>query len=294
MSFPVPELIMTTVIEDRLDYLAKHPDHLHWMLSPFAVNTKIARLVDARYIAQCVEYVQSNRPIVKPAYDLDKLKMPSIVVSSYQGESQLFLGDTGYDHMAERYEPLSLMTLDALKFVGNTVVLSANQGALETIWPSLYFKSGQFHSKITQVIDKDKEVWLALSDEIPSGTPLRGCTVDTSKDEKWYVVNSSIDNVKVSIILTTAGDNSVHRLMATVLRYCIKAGRMLMESSGMQVATVSQRPVQLVDSEQLIWQTEFTVDAKVTDHWIADEGGLVTAPMIVEITPDNQKEDDWS
>jgi hypothetical protein len=136
---------------------------------------------------------------------------------------------------------------------------------------------------------------LALEDQAPVGMTLKGCMVNTSIDQKWYKINSSIDIVKVSVILTTAGDHSIHRMMTTLLRYCLKSGRMLFEGHGMQVATFSCRPVQLVDNESLIWQTEFTIDAKVTDHWIIDEGGLITAPMIVEISPPtaDEAESEW-
>jgi hypothetical protein len=146
MSFPVAELITTAVIEDRLEYLSKHPDHLNWMLSPYVMYGRIARLVDAKYVAQCVEYLHNNRPMVKPVYELDMQKMPSIVVSSYQAESQQFLGDEGSSVMASEQQPRSILTFDALSVLGNTVVVSSNQKVLETVWPSLYFQSGDFSS----------------------------------------------------------------------------------------------------------------------------------------------------
>jgi hypothetical protein len=72
----------------------------------------------------------------------------------------------------------------------------------------------------------------------------------------------------------------------------------MFDDYGMQVATFSQQPATLADDTMLIWQTQFMLEAKVTDHWIVDEGGLVTAPTIVSVDAIGQnketvKTDSW-
>ena len=290
MSFPIAEIITSAVIEERLQYLADHPSHLNWMLSPFVAHRGIARLVDPKYIEQCVNYIKSSRPMVRPVYETDMNKLPSIVVSSFQGEGQMFIGDYGGQHMAEQHRPSSILTFDSISIEKNIVTTTNNQGVDEVVWPGLYFKSGQHSSVINSLYKQDNLVVLQLKDDLPSGLPLQKCQIMTGSDQTWYMINSSIDTVKANVTLTTAGDHAIHRLMTVVLRYCLKSGRMLFDNYGMQVATFSQQPAMLADDTQLIWQTAFMIDAKITDHWIVGEGGLIGAPMQVEMTADSTEE----
>ena len=287
MSFPISEIITSAVIEARLQHLAENPSHINWMLSPFVVHRSIARLVDPKYVAQCIQYIQNNRPMVRPVYETDMNKLPSIVVSSFQGEATQFLGDYGGDVCTEEHAPVPMLTFDIIGTDKNTVIAPLNQGVEDIVWPGLYFKSNGYSDVIERLEKRADSVVLHLKNDLPSGVRMRGCNIMTSRDETWYRINSSIDAVKVNVTLTTAGDHAIHRLMAVVLRYCLKSGRLLFDSYGMQVATFSQQPAMLADDTQLIWQTAFMIDAKVTDHWIVDEGGLVTAPMTVEVVAES-------
>jgi hypothetical protein len=242
-------------------------------------------MVDAKYVAQCVDYIRNNenRPLVRPVFETDMNKLPSIVVASYQGESQNFLGDYGMEHLAQsKIDPVVITTFDAIRIEEGVVTTTDNQNVYETVWPGLYFRSGDVFSKINRIAQEEGVVRLYLDSSAPVGTTLKGCQITTSCDQKWYSLNSSVDTVKVSITLTTHGDHAIHRLMTVLLRYCLKSGRMLFEQHGMQVATFSQQPAVVADESQLIWQTQFTADAKITDHWIESEGGLIMAPMKLE------------
>ena len=291
MSFPVAELITTAVIENRLDFLSKHPDHVNWMLSPFVTNSAVGRLVDARYVAECIKYITTVRPMVRPSYETDMAKLPSIVIASHQGESQQFLGDYGGESFVEEIPPDILLTFNAVKAESNTLTTTDNQNVEETVWPGLYLRSGSFVSRVNSVYKVDGQVIVQLDNDIPTGTSIRGCEIITSANQKWYQFGSSIDNVIVSITLSTAGDHAIHRLMSTVLRYCLKSGRLLFDSYGMQVATFSQQPVIVADDTQLVWQTAFTAEAKITDHWITAESELIGAPMSIDMIADNNEGD---
>lgn len=283
MSFPIAELITTAVIEDRLDFLSKHPDHINWLLSTLVTNRALKRLVDARYVDECVKYITTNRINVRPVYESDMAKFPSIVIAAHQGESQQFIGDEGGDALVQEMAPQVLLSFKATQFVNDIIMVSDNQNVEETVWPSLYFRSGTFVSKILRVYKVEGTptmVHVQTDRPIPSGTSLRSCEVITTPNQQWYHFNSSIDDVTVSATLSTAGDHAIHRLMCIVLRYCLKSGRLIFDSYGMQVATFSQQPVQLADDTQMIWQTNFTIQAKATDHWIVQDDGLIGAPMV--------------
>lgn len=269
--FPISELITTVVIENRLNFLKSNPDHLNWMLLPFVVNKSVGRLVDARYVAECVKYITTNKINIRPANEADLAKLPSIVIMGYQGEGQQFIGDYGGELPVKCFDPVTVATFDVIGFDGDTLKVPAGYNVSSMIWPNLWAKSGEFQSRILQVIDKGDETWINLKDAPPVGTPLRGWQATTSEAQKHYQINSSIDTVKVQVTLTTVGDHANHRLLCTVLRYCLKSGRLLFDDYGMQVATFNQQPVVLADAEQLIWQTPFMIEAKLTDHWISQE-----------------------
>ena len=293
MSFTIAELITTAVIEDRLDFLSKHPDHINWMLSSLVCNKAMKRLVDARYVDECVKYITTNRINVRPVYESDMAKFPSIVIAAHQGESQQFIGDEGGDAMVREVAPQVLLDFNATQFAGDMIIASDNQGVEETVWPGLYFRSGAFVAKILRVykvVGTPTLVNVQIDRPIPSGTSVRGCEVITTPNQQWYHFNSSIDDVVVSATLSTAGDHAIHRLMCIVLRYCLKSGRLLFDSYGMQVATFSQQPVTLADDTQMIWQTNFTIQAKATDHWITQDDELVGAPMFNDLTFDKPDE----
>jgi hypothetical protein len=72
--------------------------------------------------------------------------------------------------------------------------------------------------------------------------------------------------------------------MTTVVRYCLKSGRLLFDSYGMQVARFTQQPIVLVDEEQMIWQTGFVMESKMADHWVDSENLLDdSGPSNVEL-----------
>lgn len=287
MSFIMAELVTTAVIENRLLYLSQHPDHINWMLAPFVTNKEVGRLVDARYVAECIKYITTVRPMVRPLYETDMAKLPSIIVASHQGEAQQFLGDYGGSVCAGDVSPTILLTFNAIGATSNTLITTDNQNVEETVWPGLYLRSGDFVSRINSVYKLNGDVIVQLDKDLPSGVSLRNCEVITSANQKIYEFGSSIDNVVVNITLSTSGDHAIHRLMSTVLRYCLKSGRMLFDSYGMQVATFSQQQVIVADETQLVWQTNFVAEAKITDHWITDESNLIGAPMTVDMIADN-------
>jgi hypothetical protein len=281
----MPELITTVVIENRLEFLAAHPDHLNWMLSPFARHRDLAKIVDAKYISECIKYIQNCKTLIRPVNEADLSKLPSIVIASNQGESEQFIGDYGSELQTQESEPDTIIVFDVTE-IDRQVIKTPTIDVAKAVWPTLWAKSGDFESRIDMVVEKEGETWLYLKDEPPAGTPLRAWKATTSNKVHGYQLGASIDSVKVQVMLTTAGDHAIHRLMCTLLRYALKSGRALFDCHGMQVATFSQQPVTLIDPDQLIWQTTFSVDAKMTDFWITDEFTLDdSGPLNIEIIP---------
>jgi hypothetical protein len=297
MSFLMPDMVACAVIEERLDYLRQHPDHINWLLLPFTRFAHLNWMVGNQHVKQCVDYVVGTKPLVRPYYEMDIAKMPSIVTASSQGEATKFIGDYGFEACAQQIPPECVVTADALGYNGNVVIFPLGAKVGERIWPNLWGVTNGFTSRIVSVID-DVEAQITkveLKDEIPAGSVMKNWRFQTSVREKNYSVNSSIDDVTLTVTLTTAGDHGIHRLMTTVVRYCLKSGRLLFDAYGMQCASIVQQPIVLVDEEQMIWQTGFILECKVTDHWIDHE--YVTddsGPLNVTVTAEREKPNDPS
>jgi hypothetical protein len=281
------ELSATAVIENRLDFLRDHPDHLNWMLSPFVCNREVARLVDARYVTECVKYIREVRPLVRPVNEADMNKLPSIVIASYQGEAQQFLGDYGMDMQVQNFPPQVVTSFDVTWTEAEVIKTTKEVAGL--VWPGLFARQGDFSSRIKMVVEGNNETSLHLESAPPAGITLRAWNATTSVKTKAYELNSSMDTVKINVTLTTAGDHAIHRLMAVLLRYCLKSGRRLFDSYGLQVASFGQQPVVLADPDQIVWQTMFTIEAKMTDHWIANEYEIDdSGPLEIVVVPDRE------
>lgn len=287
MGFNMADLAVTAVLEEKLEFLRNNPDHLNWMLGQFVRFPKINWMVGPNHIKQCVQYIMNVKPIVRPYYEMDLAKLPSIVMSSSQGESMQFMGDYGFESRQEMLKPLQIITIDVVSYDKNIVWI--DRKTEEKLWPGLWISIGDFKSKIVSIFDKvdGVNVKMELADNVPVGTPLKDWIISTAKSEKWYTVNSSVDDVTTTITLTTMGEHGTHRLMSTVVRYCLKSSRMLFDDYGMQVARFIQQPIVLIDEEQMVWQTGFVMESKMADHWIEKEvnvdGGVL---FDVDVIPD--------
>ena len=289
MSFLIPEFITTTVIQNKLLFLSKNPDHLNFMLSALSKNKSVRDIVGPDYIKKCVDYIQNNRINIRPAHEADMTKLPAISVLYYQDESQQFIGDYGSQQESEHineYEPETICEFDVTAYETNTLTFVQGQGTYDAIWPNLFAKNGNFVSRITNISNTDMQ----LVDNVPSGTPFRNWQAITSENKKLYEIHASMDTTKVNVSLTTAGDYALHRLLVVLLRYCLKASRLDFENSGMQTPSFSQQPPILIDSEQLIWQTPFIISARITDYWIFNEQIVNNSPKIdLVITPERMQ-----
>ena len=292
MSFLVPELITTVILQNKMEFLSKNPDHLNWMLSPFVTNRDVANLVGSQYVKQCVEYITNNKINIRPANEADIGKLPSIAIMSYQNESQQFVGDYGASMEQcniHEYAPETIHTFDVISYSGDTIKAAKGQGTFEKIWPRLHAKQGDFVSRILQLHETDTEVVITMEDNIPVGTPYKGWQAVTSKTHKFYDIGASLESVKVNVTLTTAGDYSLHRILVVLLRYCLKSSRLQFETMGLQTPTFSQQPVILVDDTQMIWQTPFMIQAVTADYWINGEDlSNDSAQLNITMTPERQ------
>jgi hypothetical protein len=274
MSFGISDLVTVVVIEDGLRHLAANPTHLHFIMSPFVCDDAVRKLVGTQYIDQVIEFVTKRKIFVTPVYQADEEKLPQITTIASQGEGQQFIGDYGYDLSNQRVLPPHVYTqFDVKNYQGDTLFVPPELHIEEKIWRNVYIRQGDFVATCIGIIPgtPGEETAILLDRDVPAKTSFTGWTSESAPEATGYVVNSSQDDVEVQVTLTTNGDYSIHRLLSIVTRYCLKRGRGLFNQHGMQVASFNQgMPLQNLDNDKL-YQTTFTVRAKVTEHWIEKE-----------------------
>lgn len=270
--FGIADLIAVAVINDGLKNLAANPRHLEFVLGAFSFKL-LQDQVGPEHVKQCVEFVTQNAITVAPYYQLDIKRRPSVAVVSSGAENQQFIGDFGNYICPQVVLPPTVYAKFEVKAInGNTISVSANHNLDKKLWKGIFILALGFGARLDGMLVREGEdTLLYLDREVPAGTALVGWTATSSPKATGAVLGASIDDCTIQCKLTTTGDYTVHRLLSIVLRYCLKRGRPLFNDLGLQVATFGYSPPVLSDSEEMEFETVYTINAKFTDHWIERE-----------------------
>jgi len=272
--FGMVDLLVASAIEERLEFLSRHPDHLEFLLCPLTSNAQIRKKVGAEYITQCIDFVTKNRINVVPFYAIEMEKIPTISVI-YQGvENQKFIGDYGAQQIMPQIEPRTIYARWDVKAIADDVLEVPVDYKLEQkIWPNIYVTCGTFTTvlKGIEVGDETKPTKLYLAEAVPSGTSLKGWGAISGMVHKGYNLNASMDAVTVQCMLTTNGDPGIHRLLQLVLRYCLKSSRMYFESNGFYNTEISYNAPIVADPNMVIYESTATINGQYNEHWIFNE-----------------------
>jgi hypothetical protein len=285
MSFGIPDLAATVIIQDALDFLSKNPKHLEFILSMYCRYPRLQKFVGTKHLKDCMDYILENRIEVGPFYQVDIKRRPSISIVSSGAESQQFLGDYGTQQQQQKIlPPLIYADFDATKIKGDTLTVPAGYKLESILWHGVFIANGTEIFKLEGIVAKaGKPTVLCLDREIPEGTSLKGWRACSDDRKKGYVINASIDDITIQLKLSTNGDFVIHRLLVILLRYCIKSRRMEFDNYGIQVASVNFSPPMLTDPDEMEFESVFTLSAKFTDHWIEKEFDLPDAAAKIDI-----------
>jgi hypothetical protein len=272
--FALADLIVLNAIEAGLENLRQNPHHLDFILGKYEDTPYMRQRHGQSYVRQCREFITKNKITVKPYYVLDSAKLPSIsVVAQYQEEIQV-LGDYGSVGQPTTLPPVVLGEVSGVAWSDepNELIIGNANEVVEWIYSGAYLEQGDFISRIDLVIPdlENDRARIVCADSIPK-VSLAGWAVTTSPSHRIAILNASGNMATVSIDLKSSGDIETHKLLALVVRYCLKKGRLLMDSEGLQVSTSSQNFPMAYDEEQGIFQTVFTLTGKIWDCWIQDE-----------------------
>lgn len=272
--FGIVDMIVVAGIQDALKHLSVNPTHIEFILGQFCQGP-IKNLVGEKYIKDCIDLIQKNRIEVGPYYQMDHKMRPGVSVVASYAESQQYIGDEGSFQYAQTLPAKTYMTLNAKKAKGCHLYISAEEKIEDKLWISLILKNGDITRIIKGILVREGEdTQIFLDKELPKNVKLSGWKVQSDVKESGYVINASTDDVTIQLNLQTLGDYSVHRLLATVIRYCLKKQRLWFDQYGLQVATYSQTPPLLTEENENEFQTVFTINGKFTDSWIVSEVDL--------------------
>jgi len=283
--FGIVDLIVVAGIKDALQFLSANPRHIEFILGSFCQGP-IKHMVGQRHIKECVDFIQNNRIEVGPYYQMDLKKRPSVSVVASYVESQQYMGDFGEDQAPVLTLPaLVYAEFNAKAFAGCGLLVSAGLKLEEKLWVGMEVTNGTLTKKIKGILVREgQDTEIMVNDPpIPEGTSLAGWKAVSGLRQKGYVVNASTDDVNIQMNLQTLGDYATHRMIATVIRYCLKKQRLWFDQYGLQVATYSQTPPVLTEENEGEYQTIFTINAKFTDTWIAKEFDLADPNANIKI-----------
>lgn len=271
--FGMTDLLTVCVIEEAFEFLSRNPHHLEFILCAFIQNKRLSEKVGPEHIKQCIDFITNNKIEINTYYEADLEKMPSIVVVSSGNENQKFLGDQGISIPVEVNRPVTYASWTASSVDGDTMTVPSSLKLDEKLWPGLIIvnEDTSIPAVLLEGILKGSPTSLCLNAALPDGVPCKGWSAISSGSHKKYQLSASKDDVRVQCKLTTNGDMSIHRLLSIALRWALKKYRLRFDTYGMIETTFSYTPPVVVDSEQHIFESVYTIDAQFVDHWIEKE-----------------------
>lgn len=272
--FGCSDLVTICVLENQLSILRKYPNRLNFILSPFSKYERIRTKVGAQYIDQVVKFILNNEISIIPAYLPGVPKGPSIYVLSQTGEGQQFLGDYGNITESAVYDPIVYSEFDAVSIVDDVISVSYDAHIESKVWTGVILTNGTTSAFLESIgpVRAGSNTELYLDRDLPVGTRLSGWKAQSHAVRTNFEVHGDIEDVRVQAILRTSGDPSVHRVLSSVIRMCLKAGRPEFDAFGMQTSTFSQGFMTPIESEGgLICETTYNITAKFPEFWVAAE-----------------------
>lgn len=272
--FAVADLIVMNAIEEGLENLRNNPSHLEFILGKYDDTPYMRNLHGSSYVRQCKELVLQNKIFVKPYYVLDLNKLPSVAVIAQYSEDLLMLGDYGADCQSAVIPPVLLGRVLGIAWesTGYGLEIANAEEVTKWIYAGSYLKQDGFISKIDRIMPSDdgKTATIYCVDLIRRNR-LIDWEIVTAEGARMAIIHTSGNTANVSIDLKSSGDIETHKLLALVIRYCLKHGRYIMDDNGLQITTSSQNFPSPFDVDQGIFQTVFSLQGKILDHWVQSE-----------------------
>lgn len=295
MGMYLADLAVMTTIQSGLQHLKENPEELEYLLSNYIDLCMINKMTGGyKYIRTLMDVMlekAGQQIIVDEYYTQNTQSNYAVYVISSGGESNKFFSDYGQQEQ-HQIDPKVYIMADAIKTKGkNKLVFLKNTNLLSIVSVGMkafiLTSTGEFEASVLDIfpdkknisdapssdgVNNSDSVTVILDRDIPlfENKPiLKGWTFRSKHKSKIATINASGDSVNVGVLLKTTGDIQLHKLFCLVMRYILKKGRVVLESQGLQVATVTQSPPSEEGSTQdIAFTTTFSIKATAFDFWI--------------------------
>lgn len=290
--FGLVDMIVIEVIERGLENLRLNPHHLEFILGGYHQSKFLTKLHGGRYVQQCVDYITQNKIHVEPYYVLDTNRIPNIAVLATYHEDTQFFGDYGSTCSTLSMQPKCYAHFDASNISTDklSLFISSSYKIEDTIRIGMLVVNGEFSASVTSVFVRDGLTEIYVNKKLPQ--KLKGWKIQSIATPKYTQTASSLNSANVMIKMKSSGDIEVHKLLCLVLRYCLRFGRVQLDSLGLQNTKLSQEMTVLEDPDQSIFATSFSISGVIADTWINAESegpafiNLKICAVPVEVEPD--------
>ena len=268
--FALSDMITIEVIERSLANLRANPHHLCYILGEYSSTPFLRNIHGKDYIKHCMDLILNNKIQISPYYNLNNMQLPHIsVVATYQ-EADQAIGDY-VDSSIEELPPRTLGCFDAVSIASDnlSIFVPNSYEVSEFAFPNTYLCNGNYKVQISMTIPGDTQTQIYVKTTLPN--LLAGWKIKTSNGRSVATINGSGNNCTVMIKIKSSGDIETHKLLCTVLRYCLRFGRIYLEGHNLYLSNTNQDMPVLEDESQMIFATVFMMSGKSWDFWIENE-----------------------
>lgn len=269
------DLATVQILREGFDFLAKNPSHIEFLLCGFSEVSKFNTVFGPDYLSKAIKLIQEQAIIIDTYYTNDFAKRHEIVVVSSGSESQLFMGDDGYEQNLTPVEPKVLYIFKAKGIDKDELITSAAYKLDNKLWYNAVLTpdNGKTVYYFRGISTDTSDSRILLDREITEGTDLSNWKIQTIPNTRGYSVGQSIDSVNIVINIRTVGDISIHRIFSMCLRGIIKSRRLQFDSYGIQNMKVNYTPPVIFNEGDDYFGAEssYTLTAESSESWIMRE-----------------------
>lgn len=296
MAFP--DLLVVSLLQERFEFLSKNPHFVEFMLSPLGHVDVLYKYLGQRYVKEAIDYIVNNKLLIRPYYQADQEKSPSVAVISHGDEMQKFIGDNGYSFAPDNsqfntknviLQPSVWARWDSIGIDKDEMSVALSSEIDQKIWIGIQITNDDETAVVKGIYKKEDKIVLFLDKDLSTETPLIGWRAQTADRRYGFSVGTSLDAVNIVCELKTPGDSAVHRVISALLRSSIKSLRPQFDFYGLYDIDISYSPMlEIGGGADQMFQSQVSIKGKMADHWIQRQYELDDpyAGLDIIITPD--------
>lgn len=281
------DLQMIAVLRETLASVLADTDELGFVLSQYTAYWSADTVVGggATYIDRAVAMLTSkDKPFdFYQGYDLSQEPNFGAYVRYVSiSETQLSFGDYGQSDK-QLLTPTVYLKAEAMRIDtegdASVLVFPNCQSIIDRVWRLQRVLNAALPGEsfqVAAVMQTEDEIKVKLSAEVSNSAVLRGWEFRAFESGYCAELGGSGDTVQLAVELYSVGDIEVHKILATLLRYCIKKARTRScEYQNFQAMRVSQSGPQPGGSgTDVTWLTTFNLSGVAQDIWIINKARL--------------------